>query len=62
MKNLLIVILLLTLTLTGCTENERARSWGGESTVNLPTGRKLARHKRYFRDFTQRSQNHAAGG
>jgi hypothetical protein len=25
----------------GCTQNQRAKSWGGNATVNLPKGQKL---------------------
>lgn len=38
--SLLIVTSLISLTL-GCTENKRARSWGGKSTVELKCNHKL---------------------
>lgn len=41
MKKLLVIMLLLVLLLTGCTEQERAKSFGGEYTMELPQGQKL---------------------
>lgn len=38
MKILMVVVLM---SLLGCTQNERARSWGGTATVKLVPGRKL---------------------
>lgn len=35
-KTLLIVSILSLFALTGCTENQRARHYGGTATVNLP--------------------------
>ena len=37
----LVVILLSTLAFNGCTRNQMARQWGGNSTINLPKGKKL---------------------
>lgn len=37
----LIVALSLAFALTSCTENERARAYGGTQTIELPAGRKL---------------------
>lgn len=33
--------LILLLILTGCTDNTRARSFGGNTTIELPAGEKL---------------------
>jgi hypothetical protein len=42
MKSLIFILaVFFTLTMTGCTENSRVKSWGGEGTINLPKGRKL---------------------
>lgn len=42
MKNLLLIVLLLTSSLfIGCTENSRARQFGGEVTIQVPKGRKV---------------------
>lgn len=40
---ILLVILAFALitTIAGCTENQRARNFGGNETVNLPAGQKL---------------------
>lgn len=35
------IIAVVLVVLAGCTENQRARGWGGESMVRLPPGRKL---------------------
>ena len=40
MKNFLILIV-LALALTSCTDQQRANSFGGSYTLNLPTGQKL---------------------
>ncbi len=37
----LMAILIITLTLNGCTENIRARNFGGTATETLPSGQKL---------------------
>lgn len=37
----LLVCLLLAVGMIGCTENMRAKAWGGKMTVNLPEGKKL---------------------
>lgn len=34
-------LLLMTILLTGCSENERARAWGGSMTIELEPGQKL---------------------
>jgi hypothetical protein len=39
MKKILYVLPLLVLF--GCTENERAKSWGGNTNLDLPKGQKL---------------------
>lgn len=38
---LVVFVLFLSACLLGCTENERARNYGGEQTVKLPKGEKL---------------------
>lgn len=40
MKNIILIITLV-IGLSGCTDNERARSFGGTETVNLPKGQRL---------------------
>jgi hypothetical protein len=40
MKHIAILIL-VSVTLFGCTENQRAKSFGGTATVDLPAGEKL---------------------
>lgn len=40
MKNLLIIAFISVLAI-GCTENQRARNFGGTATENLPKGQKL---------------------
>ena len=35
------IILLIILGATSCTDNQRAKSFGGTSTINLPAGEKL---------------------
>lgn len=37
----LTLLIILSFVLTGCTENERARSLGGTMTIDLPAGQKL---------------------
>lgn len=39
MKSILLII--VTIILSSCTAQERAKSWGGEAEVNLPKGQKL---------------------
>lgn len=41
MKKLFILAIIASLGLASCTENERAKSFGGTATINLPTGQKL---------------------
>lgn len=41
MKKLFILAIIAGLGLASCTENERAKSFGGTATINLPTGQKL---------------------
>jgi hypothetical protein len=36
-----IVLVLLLATMAGCTEQQRAKKWGGDYTVELPAGQKL---------------------
>jgi hypothetical protein len=38
---LLAVIACLTIVLTGCTQQQRAKDWGGTTSVDLPPGQKL---------------------
>lgn len=38
---IILVILAITLLMTSCTQNQKARSYGGTETVNLPKGEKL---------------------
>ena len=40
MKNV-IVILFIVLITTACTENQRARNFGGTETIKLPAGQRL---------------------
>jgi len=37
----IIVLVALMLVVVGCTENSRARMWGGTATTTLPKGQKL---------------------
>ncbi len=37
----LVILLSLSLVLLSCTDNSRARTWGGTETVNLPTNCKF---------------------
>lgn len=41
MKKLFILAIIASLGLASCTENERAKRFGGTATINLPTGQKL---------------------
>lgn len=41
MKKIMILISLGFILFTGCTEQERARSFGGTVTINLPAGQEL---------------------
>lgn len=44
MKNLfktVLTALLLVILLSGCTDNQKARSFGGTETITLPVGQKL---------------------
>ena len=34
-------IVLATIAITGCTDQQRAKGWGGTATVDLPAGKKL---------------------
>ena len=38
---LTLVVLLLVVSLASCTDNSRAKSWGGEAHIILPPGQKL---------------------
>jgi len=40
MKRLLLIAV-LALAMIGCTENQRAKQFGGTMTINLPAGKKL---------------------
>lgn len=37
----LLPIIILVITLQSCTENQRAKNYGGTMTINLPKGQKL---------------------
>lgn len=41
MRKIIFVLALGIFTLAGCTENQRAKKWGGTATINLPKGEKL---------------------
>lgn len=41
MKKYTILVILATLLISSCTENQRSRSFGGTSTVDIPQGQKL---------------------
>lgn len=42
MKNLVILFsLIIALTFSACTENQRAKSFGGKAVIELPKGKKL---------------------
>ena len=41
MKNIAITFLSLVVIFSSCTENKRAKTWGGTETINLPANRKL---------------------
>ena len=38
---LLVSVLLISLSMTSCTQNQRAKHWGGEAKVYLPAGKQL---------------------
>lgn len=38
---IVLMIVIGSTSLTSCTENERARMWGGEMTINIPASQKL---------------------
>ena len=40
-KFLVVLVILASVALTGCTENIRAKKFGGTATVNLPCNKKL---------------------
>lgn len=40
-KFTLLLVLLVAISLSNCTKNQRARSFGGNETVELPEGQKL---------------------
>lgn len=40
-KKLSVLLIVIALSTVGCTENQRAKSFGGTATVILPAGRKL---------------------
>lgn len=37
----LLLVLVLALTMVGCTQNQRAKSFGGTATITLEKGKKL---------------------
>lgn len=41
MKRIYILLVIVLFALTSCTENQRARNWGGTSTVELKEGQQL---------------------
>jgi hypothetical protein len=41
MKKLLLILSIITITLTNCTENQRARNFGGKEKLSLPTNHVL---------------------
>lgn len=41
MKKSILILLIAIGFSTGCTENQRARNWGGTANVNLPASQKL---------------------
>ncbi len=41
MKKICILLVILTSVLLSCTENQRAKKFGGEFTINLPPNQKL---------------------
>jgi len=41
MKKVIILLTLLTTICAGCTQNQRARTFGGTANVDLPEGQKL---------------------
>jgi len=41
MKKIIVLMALVIIVLTGCTENTRVRKWGGTATTDLPKGQKL---------------------
>ncbi len=41
MKNFISIIFVLVILITSCTENSKAKNFGGETTINLPKGQKL---------------------
>ncbi len=40
-KSILLITVILGLSFTSCTDNSRARHWGGSQTINLDKGEKL---------------------
>ena len=38
---MLLVVMLAVVILAGCTENQRAKGFGGKMNINLPAGEKL---------------------
>jgi len=38
---ILISLLMIFILTVGCTENNRAKNWGGNATLNLPANQKL---------------------
>lgn len=42
MKKILLILAVISLiSLSGCTENQRAKKWGGNANITLPAGQKL---------------------
>ena len=41
MKKIILLLLTISICLCSCTEQERTRIYGGEMTINLPTGQEL---------------------
>ena len=53
MRKILLCLVVLIASLTSCTENQRARQFGGTITIELPPGEKLvmATWKETFKDM-----------
>jgi len=41
MKKLTLVLAVIVLALSSCTENARAKKWGGSMTIEVPVGNKV---------------------
>lgn len=36
------ILMILIVSLSSCTENSRAKHWGGNAEINLPKGKKIS--------------------